>query len=845
MVIAEIFMEYDGEEHDALCQEIQEKSNGVVDRNWAGKILEFIARHGILFQKRMVDEDDVLEIEKITYETTYRSYTDYFIALKVSLEIGRAKLKALPNYLVKSNQNVLNLTAISLLNDHSILIGEDGYWKEDFDEYNLHFMQYQALAEGSNEQLKSRLPILEERFKTSKPDRSSILQFLVLPLSDNKDLGLEKNFIHKILSSYPNSFERDLIWSGDEYYGNADEDIPSPSNIFQRIYHLEKWYTHEERPLLFAWGLSCLDNHARKHFRRELAKWGTWNTSEFVKLLDLVFFCKDPQIQEDLTTVALGIASLTRCPGKGLEELARWMLLNVFNDKANCQILNSVVRYGARAVVERAFQLEEITSVEAAKSRPPYCSDHDMFPLDLSVLTTKGSYPFGNDLNWYVIDKSYDGFLELGFHEEYESETAKLLKPYHEKYDINFGPKEWAKAAAKAYIRSLGFNRTDGTTMTKETHGSLSKVMTFEEKYVWLSVHQVQGYFADLVPYNDGYEASSEMLADYSRIVHIPNPVSREELSKITEALTIVGEDMGFGIVGQIGADGKWFIPEEIAPILERTENELKEDLLAWVNVPQQPDFKRWIKTGSFFKNIGTQEPREGTALYGYLSLAEPNTLGRTSLHQACFLIDADLHAGFVNNFQDHLKKLRYRFDGLDSFEASTQSTYISPEDLVWMDWLGEDSSRLEINLPSVSENAFDIVNTIVKVVDDDVTDGENYHRLPSKFLRRELGIVNMGYHSFFEKNGEQVAWSKSSGRPFYDTQNFVFVDSEKFENLLERNHLKPVWAFFQFKSTTAEFKREHKEAHAQNCKLWIVWEEGGEFKHYLYHDGWFRKPHP
>jgi len=751
-------------------------------------------------------------------------------------------VKNLPKYLSKKKQNCLNLTAISLLNDFGILIGEDGYWAEDFKEDDLHFMQYQALSEGSVHQLKSRLSILEDRFRKSRADRASILTYLVLPLSNNKELRLEKNFIHKILSSYSNSFERDLIWSGDEYFGNDDDGVPSPSETLQQIYHLETWHTHEERPLLFAWGLSCLDNNARKHFRRELAKWGTLNVGEFIRLLDLVFFCKDLQIQEDLATIALGIAGLINKQGKGLAELAKWMLVNVFNTNGEALILNSAVRYGARAVVERAFQLGETTLPEVQRARPPYQNAHDLLPLDLSVLTDKGSYPFGNDLDWYVIDKSYDGFLELGFQGIFENETAKLLKPYHGKYKITIGPKEWAKAAAKAYIRDLGFNRTNGTTMTNESHGSLSEVMTFEEKYVWLSVHQIQGYLADLVPYKDGFEGLPEMLADYSRIVHVPNPVSRKELSKITEHLTIAGEDFGFGIVGQIGADGEWFVPEEIAPILDRTEKTLKEDLLNWVNTPQQPDFEKWINTASFFKHLGTGEPKEGVTLYGYLSLAEPNNLGRTSLQQVCFLIDSDLQADFVKDFKKHLKKLWYEFDGLDSFEADTQATYISPEDLVWMDWVGEDSSRLEINLPSVSKNPFELINTVIKVTERDVTDGEDYHRLPSKYVRQELGIVSMGYHSFFDINGEQIAWSLSSGRSYYNSQNFVFVETSKFEEMLERNHLKPIWAFFQFKSTTAEFKKEHKEEHAQNCKLWLVWEEKGEFKSLLYHDGWFRK---
>lgn len=835
MIIAKVFMEYNNVTHDSLCQEIQNRLNGVIDRVWAGKILEFIAKHGILLQIRKIDENDFMEIETITYETTYQSYTDYLIALKAALDIGKNKKKTLPNYLFKENLNILNLTAMSLLNDYGILIGEKGYWIDDFDEFKLHFMQYQALGQGSTAQIECRLPILEERFKTSRPDRASILQFLVLPHT-NSNLVLEKNFVHKILSSYSNSFERDLIWSGNEYFSNNSDEIPSPSSILLRIHPLEKWHTHEERPLLFAWGLTCLDNHARKRFRKALTIWGARNVQEFVKLLNLVFFCNAPQVQEDLATIALGIASLVRTSGQGLNTLAKWMLKNVFDRQNNSHIFNSVIRYGARAVVERAFQLKELTLKEVEKARPPYIASPNLLPLDLSVLTIQGSYPIGNDLEWYVIEKSYDGFLDYGVSNEAETRISKFLSPYYSKYAEKLSPDEWAKAAAKAYIRSLGFNRTEGTTMTDKTHGQLSQVMTFEEKYVWLAVHEIQGYLADHVPYKDDNDVLVERLLDYSEILNIPNPVSKQMLMTI-------GEVEEFELSSQISSDGMWFIPEEIAPILKQTENGLKENVLSWVNAPQQPNFAKWINTGQFFTKVITQKTQRGTTLYGYLSLSEPNTIGRTSLHQVCFLIDTAYHTEFINNFQLYYKQLWWYFDGLDAFQADTTSTYVSPDDIVWMDWIGENSSKVKIDL-NTNETPFYLINTVVKVVDDDVVEGENFHRLPSKFLRNELGIVNMGYHSFFNNRGQQTAWTMKSGKPFYDSQNFVFVDTEKFERMLIKNNLKPIWGFFQFKGTTAEFKKNHKDAHAQNCKLWMVWEEEGVYKYYLYHDGRFRRKH-
>jgi hypothetical protein len=39
---------------------------------------------------------------------------------------------------------------------------------------------------------------------------------------------------------------------------------------------------------------------------------------------------------------------------------------------------------------------------------------------------------------------------------------------------------------------------------------------------------------------------------------------------------------------------------------------------------------------------------------------------------------------------------------------------------------------------------------------------------------------------------GEKIAWSMNSSRAYYDSQNLVFVEANKFEEMLKRNNLKP-----------------------------------------------------
>lgn len=155
------------------------------------------------------------------------------------------------------------------------------------------------------------------------------------------------------------------------------------------------------------------------------------------------------------------------------------------------------------------------------------------------------------------------------------------------------------------------------------------------------------------------------------------------------------------------------------------------------------------------------------------------------------------------------------------------------------MNWIDEDYSIEELS--ETDELSYQIKKTVSEVIENTMENGEQYYKIPSKFIRNELSILSTDKQRFFDGSGEITALFHKHGKPYYDAQKFLVIDREKLLQALNANKLMPFWIAFQFQSTTIELKREHQDYHSQNCKLWLVWEENGKIKKHLYQNGYFR----
>jgi hypothetical protein len=821
--IAEAMQNKNYVEHDTLCKHLAGEFDGLIDRNWAAKLLDTFANHGVIL-KREQTPDDGISPAKIDYTAAYQSYLDYFIAIKATQEIINSGKKNIPDLLKSKNDwNSLSLTAISLLNDHNILIGGNGYWVEDLDAENIQLLRFEALNNASDQIIKGQLQSIKDIFLKSIEQRNAVLFQFIIPNLYRTELNLGLNFLHDSLIKFPNAFERDIVWSSpDKFNGNEHLNIGA---ILAR-YQLHPYYKYNELPIVFAWSLTSTNNVYREHCRSQLTRWGYHNPNEFIEILSRIFFCGDPQVQEDLANILLGIASLVTKVDKGLKELSAWVNANIFADDKIIIIRNSVVRHSARALVERAYALNECDEPSVKKARPPYKISNDLLVLDL---TSDGNgrgerFPIVHDLAWYVIEKSSRGFLDYQSGKRTNTEGEELIQKYRDKYNANFGPYEFIMSAGIAFIKNLGWNRKNGPGMTEATHGSKSKFATFEEKYTWLAVHEMQGYLADLVPFKNDSEINEKVL-DYNLLLHVPNP-AKDYLEDPKGPLKSLKDS--------------WYVPDDISPILLYTDATLKNDVETWVNRKDVPKFSSWTDVNGLRLTGGLKSPDKWLSLYMNTDLSEPNNIGRTALELICCLIKKDKFENFLNYFKSNIAHLKsWPFDSLDHFEASPKcNTYSSVKDIVWMNWVEEDYSN-EVIEKSDTEN-FTLIKAVTEVIENTVDDGEDYFKIPSKYIRKCMKIVDTDNERFFDYKGELSGIFYKHGKPYYDTQKFLVIDKNKFHSAIEKDDLMPIWIAFQIQNTTLELKREHRDYHSQNCRLWLVWEEAGITKEFLYLDGRF-----
>lgn len=833
-IIADAFQIHDPIEHDEFSRYLVYELNGLLDRKLASHLLDAFIDHGILL-KTVSLGNDLLSPVTIKYYLTFQAYFDYFIAIKAATEVGMSGSKRLPSFVTNdTDKNTLLTIAIILLNDYNILIGENDYWIDDLQPKILFQLKYQVLSTAADLVLIQYMPVIKREFLSSIENRNFILSNLILPNLYREGVQLAVECVHSLLINFANSYERDIVWSGPAKYNNGDH--KNIGHLLSQFY-LIPTHKYDTLPLIFAWSLSTVNNIYREYCRAELTKWAVHNIDGFIKLLDLLFHCGDSQIQEDFSCIMLGLASLLDKPQKGIAQLAEWVSINIFQADKIIKIKNVVVRFGARSVITRAKFISECTEENYQASKPPYKTDGELLNLDFSGEEQHdgGRSPIVHDLAWYVINRSFNGFLDydLGSGKGL-TEGDQLLKLYEDQYETPMGAYGFAMAAAIAYIKQLGWNAQNLPGMTEATHGGKSKLATFEEKYTWLAVHEIKGYLADLLPYKD-YNQTYNRLQDYNLIIDVLNPAEGLSVDIIdtvdaTDSTKVISDD--------------WYVPVDLSPVLEFQKNTIQQDVESWVNRKEQPDFKKWIFTTNLpFLDIN-KASSEWVSLYMYTKLLDPTEMGTTSLEIVCGLLPEKHFDSCMDEMIDTLtrvkKSLLYStFTHLDSslFSHPHSDVYTSVRNNLWMEDAKEDGSVIDLN--DLIGYRAEIIKTVAKATENSV-EGEKYYKFPSKYIRELIGITAGNQTQFINDKRELLAFSNVKKNDLNEHQEFVVVNAEYLKKSLNEKQLKPFWIAFQYQSTSLSFKKKFEHISAQNCRFWLIWEESTQLQSYLFQDGYF-----
>lgn len=846
--ISELFYQKYEISHDELRKEIDQHLLKYLDNSDVELLIEFLSENGIVTKYKREAKKGIVKKYASYYSITFQSILEIIISDKICETILNDSLNQIPDTLFKHmalpidlnpieyhrkygkhpNEKIIQDIVNKVFSKSEKLIGENNFLTKGFDAEEIFLMQLEALINAPYNLALKYEDWVTNLLVNDYEKRIIILKELIYPSANNENSPFNARYLHNILSNFKSTFERDKFWSGLDSYEKSLKskskskywDLNSLLNRYKTFNEFEK---HDGIVLIYAWGLTTIDQKLREELRIKITEWALLIPDEFLKLLDLLYYCGDPQIQEDFASITLGIAS--KCKNKdAILQIAKWSIKNIFDRLEENR--NVIVRYGFRAIIERAYQFGLIGNNDLKKARPKKIKAFKFLPLDLDYLKKPKEefYPIVHDLAWYVIKRGYEDFLSYSSDFNNSSkvkksnETEIFLEKYSKniknKYDIS--AREFAMSASIAFIKSLGFDRTKGNGFTDASGGSKSKVFTYEEKYTWLAVNNLKGYLSDYLPYSDDIE-NVKWIDDYSKITEIHNPT--EDFSKKFEL-----------IIDNMFNSKSLILKEEISPDLKKGV-ELSIEIKKIVSREPKLDFNKWIFTN---ENDFEDFKENGLVAYNYTSLYNSSKTIVSSIRlQACLIKESDFEE--LKKFVSiNSKKSHILNSNLDFYSYPKTDTYSNPSDIIWMGWIGEDENEIFFD----GEKVF--YPSLARVTKVNV-DGEKQLYIPSKILRKNLDITELEGDKLINSKNETVGiFHNVDSDNFQEGQDLIILNKSLLETNLEKNGLKLFWfgSFFIKKNPHNEDINEIE--YSQRYRKYLLWEENGNIKNIEFWNGKF-----
>lgn len=490
----------------------------------------------------------------------------------------------------------------------------------------------------------------------------------------------------------------------------------------------------------------------------------------------------DMQLVESLTVCAYGVVSLLEISqSHNIKIIAEWYIENVFHEDLISKYRNISIRQAGRLIVEYAYQLSLISADSLKKAKPPYALKFKLLEINKEAAAVKNGEIYGpifHDHAWYNIKEAYDGFFEYE-NESLYKDASKILKEYSKILGFKVNDYQLTLSLVYQMILGLGWNHdtNDATHSIYQNHfmlhgGGRATVMGFAEKYLWIAVYHLQGYFSDYIAYSGLNER--KILTDYHLLVSIFNPIQ--------PALSV--------------CDNKKFVlPCSLSGGELLVDGELTSGIMSWVKESKLPDFKEWIFPGLSFTQRILDDNNELCLLRSSTFQREPKGLGESLLWINSFLIDKSDMSFFEKILQGENGLLRRL---ILNPESNTTIRYdnISPRDIIFQNWRDEEYDSILLPSAQLNNRSSNEIK-MQKCVREAQIAFENSSKtayLPSKIIQQGVGIIQADGYKFKDKNGKILSISIDVGEPFKDSQNNLYINKEAFFLFLENEKKFPVW---------------------------------------------------
>lgn len=498
-------------------------------------------------------------------------------------------------------------------------------------------------------------------------------------------------------------------------------------------------------------------------------------------------------------------------------------------------------------VIKKAY--ENFFEIDRKKSKEEKQSCLDLMKF-MEKLEKKN---FENEIDCNTINDNIDEILEqrlLQIEEnkhvekhfsrpEYSSKAIKFLEMHSEIVEEQFiMPHIFALSAAIKYIEKMGWNPQKfqyygekygkkvygyDIAITRQyssaTHGSMSRVMTVGEKYTWCSVHEIQGYLADRLPYYSYGDNGREkyILDDYSVLVDISNTF------------------MGIHNIDEDEIRNRYYpyIPNDLVPMIDELKDDNPDNIESWINKAPYPDFENWlISDDKAMTRVSDEFKGSWTNIYNYTALTEKYTHSDSILWINSYLIKEKDYDIFKEQLENEKENLIPYFAKTHDEEYSYPNvgTYIDPATVNLIDWVKDLYTKHTIKYKTKeSKNEYDVYKTVSKITYKTNNDEEFWSVIPSKIMRTLLEINITDGFNYKDTSGRFIMFNSITGKKYNNEQNILYVESNKISESLKQKDYKMFWVVKVLREPSLEVRDKYKDFFYDRYCVWVITKDSFE----------------
>jgi len=441
-----------------------QRTSDVLTRQQLLNILDKCLDHGLLLLRRQ-PSDDPFEGDLLFWEPAYETVTDFLLAWEACKEAARARNLSnpeMPAYLWYRG-NAITLAAY-LLGMKGYDFFTTGLWSNSLSLQEREELRLTTILMMPPDKGEDYRGWVIEIFKRNMPSCRKVLDRLVIPGLRIPGYLYGAQFVHEVLLPMQVA-ERDLFWSGPDYIPhNHDapwEGFGKPVLDDLEIADDDTWNT---APLLLAWGMTTVKNDSRRKIRGKLALWGSQNPDGLFALFKEASQTNDPQMKEDILSVAYGASCLTR-PDERWFPLCNWIADNFCISHSPLYSHNIVIRHSAQSFIERCLACHvAIDENRLANVCTPVIDTEELLPIDRQAAIDASEY-------WRI------GLIDWDL-ERYVISNA--IKPFFDEYQ--FARMQKSSSQSKDEEDKDEFEDIDESLLRQFTEGSLRKSANFDAR---------------------------------------------------------------------------------------------------------------------------------------------------------------------------------------------------------------------------------------------------------------------------------------------------------------------------------------------------------------------------